>query len=172
MKLRGPPPDSLVALVAFHEKMAYATFMGYGNHLSMLWLYDENFKPIDFMCAAPTDQIDKFIFWRTVADRIHYLKASYLIWVSEGWIRQGVNKNMTTPIRNLPIIGEFLQLVGIGRSDQNITVTWDIKRESQKSPPTLERRPQPEADQKEEVNYLIPARRAFAKVHTSSATKA
>jgi hypothetical protein len=169
-EVKESPPDSLATLVAFHEKMAYANFMAYGNHLSMLWLYDEKFKPIDFMGTAPADQIDKFIFWRTVADRIHYLKARYLIWVSEAWIRQDVDKKMSTPIRNLPIIGEFLQVVGVDGSDNNITATWDIKRESQESSPTLERQPQPESDHKEGVNYLIPARRALAKVHTSPAT--
>jgi len=168
------PANSLATLVAFHEKMAYANFMAYGNHLAMLWLYNEKFQPIEFICTAPVDQVDKFIFWRTVGDRIHYLKARYLIWVSEAWLRQGpsVDKGMTTPIRNLPIIGEFLQVVGVDPSDQyDITVTWDIRRECEESYPTLERRPQTESDHQEEVNYLIPARRALAKVHISHAAK-
>lgn len=165
-------PNSLATLVAFHEKMAYANFMAYGSHLAMLWLYDEKFKPIDFMGTAPADQVDKFIFWRTLSDRIHYLKAKYLIWVSEAWIRQGVDKKMATPTRNLPIVGEFLQVVGIDGCDKYVTVTWDIRHESQKSPPTLERRPPSEEDHEEEVSYyLVPARRALAKVHNSHAAK-
>lgn len=165
------PPNSLATLVSYHEKMAYANFMAYGNHLAMLWLYDEKFKLIDFICTAPADQVDKFIFWRTIGDRIHYLKARYLIWVSEAWLRQGVDKGMKTPIRNLPIIGEFLKVVGVDGSNQQITVTWDIRRESKLSSPTLEPRPQTEGDHQEEVNYLIPARRELAKVHLSQAAK-
>lgn len=165
------PPNSLPTLMEFHEKMAHANFMAFGNHLAMLWLYNDKFEPIDFIGTAPEDQTAKYIFWRTVSDRIHYLKAKYLIWVSEAWIRKGVDKQMRTPIRNLPIIGEFLQVVGIGGKDQCLKVTWDIKRENQDSTPTLVLRPSPEGDYKEEVNYLIPARRALNKVNNSCAKK-
>ena len=72
-------PNSLPTLVKFHEKMAYANFMNFGNHLAMLWLYNERFEPIDFIGTAPEDQAAKYIFWRTVSDRIHYLKAKYLV---------------------------------------------------------------------------------------------
>jgi hypothetical protein len=164
------PPNSLSEIVAFHEKMAYANYMAYESHIAMLWLYDEKFTPIDFIATVPEDQSAKFIFWRTVADRIHYLKAKYLIWVSEAWIRQGIDMQMRTPIRNLPIIGEFLQVVGIDGKNQYLTVTWDIKRESPESAPTLTPRPPPQGDHKEEVNYLIPARRALEIVNRSCTT--
>jgi hypothetical protein len=164
-------PNSLPTLVKFHEKMAYANFMNFGNHLAMLWLYNERFEPIDFIGTAPEDQAAKYIFWRTVSDRIHYLKAKYLVWVSEGWIRKGMDRQMRTPIRNLPIVGEFLQIVGIDGENITLKVTWDIKRENQNSAPTLALRPPPEGDYEEEMNYLIPARRALNKVNNSCAKK-
>lgn len=165
------PPNSLSDLVAFHGKMAYENFMAFGNHLAMLWLYDEKFAPIDFIGTAPEDQAAKFIFWRTVSDRIHYLKAKYLIWVSEAWIRQGIDKQMRTPVRNLPIIGEFLQVIGIDGGGQHIKVSWDIKRETPESAPTLTPQPSPQGDYKEEASYLIPARRALEKVNRLCAPK-
>lgn len=165
------PPNSLYALMEFHKKMAHANFTAFGNHLAMLWLYNEKFEPINMIGTAPKDQAAKFIFWRTVSDRIHYLKAKYLIWVSEAWIRKGIDKQMRTPIRNLPIIGELLQVVGMGGGDQYIKATWDIKRENQESAPTLALQPPPERYDEEEANYLIPARRALNKVNNSCAKK-
>ena len=162
----------LQTLVAFYEKIAHANFMAYGNHLAMLWLFDEEFQPIDFIGTVPEDQVAKFIFWRTVSDRIHYLKAKYLIWISEAWIRQGADMQMRTPIRNLPIIGEFLEVVGIGGLGQHINVRWDIKREKPESKPTLTLQPpSSRVDYNEEAFYLIPARRALEKVNSPCATK-
>jgi hypothetical protein len=162
------PPDSLETLVAFHQEMAYANFVAYGNHLAMLWMYDEKFQPIDFIATAPVDQVEKFIFWRTVSDRIHYLKAKYLVWVSEAWIRKGVDRQMRALMRNLPIVGEFLQVVGIDGGGKYVAATWDIKRENKESSPTLELRPPLQNNQQQVANYLIPARRALAKVNGSN----
>ena len=159
------PPNSLADLVAFHGKMAHATFMAYGNHLAMLWLYDEKFEPIDYIATVPESQSDKFIFWRSMSERIHYLKAKYLIWVSEAWVRRGIDKQMRIPIRNLPIIGEFLQVVGIDGNSQYISVKWDIKREQPDSNPMLVPSDAPKGDYKEENSYLVPAWRALEKVH-------
>ena len=161
-------PNSLKALIAFHEKMAFANFRAHGNHMAMLWLYDENFKPIDFIATIPEDQVDKFIFWRTVSDRIHYLNSKYLIWVSEAWMRQGIDKQMLTPVRNLPIIGEILQVSGISGEGEHLIVTWDIKRENPESAPTLTLQTTSQDVFKENAYYLIPARRALShNNHTS-----
>lgn len=53
----------------------------------MLALYDKNWNQIDFMSTAFSDQAEKFLFWRNVADRATYLKAFSLVWVSESWLR-------------------------------------------------------------------------------------
>jgi hypothetical protein len=165
------PPTSLAELVELHKKMAYANFMVYGNHLAMLWLYNEKLELIDHIATVPENQSAKFIFWRTISDRIHYLKAKYLIWVSEAWIRQGVDRQMRTPIRNLPITGEFLQVAGIDGQGQHITSTWDIKREQSDSKPILVPSDLPKGDDKMEVNYLVPAWRALERVHQSCVTQ-
>ncbi len=43
--------------------------------MAMLWLLNEEFEPIDYIATIPEDQAYKFIFWRMIVDRIHYLKA-------------------------------------------------------------------------------------------------
>lgn len=161
---QSAPPSSLEELVCLHGKMAEANFHNYGSHMAMLWLFNDKFEPIDYIATIPEDQAAKFIFWRTIADRIHYLKAQSLIWVSEAWIRKGVEKRLTRLIRNLPIVGEFLQVAGIDGKGRHFTVTWDIKRERPDAQPTLELKDPSEDEFGREVFYLVPARRALEKV--------
>ena len=163
------PPTSYRELLEFHECMAYQNFMAYGNHLAMLWLYVEKFTPIDYIATAPIDQAEKFIFWRTVADRVHYLRARFVIWVAEAWLRQ-LPKNHwpATPVRNLPITGEVLQLVGLDGANRPTLVSWEIKREAHGSQPTLLAPTRVVEDGDVRHNYLMPVRRALRKVHLAS----
>ena len=156
--------STLEELVRFHAKMAEANFQNFGNHLAMLWLFNEGFEPIDFIATIPEDQASKYIFWRTVADRIHYLRAKSLIWVSEAWLRKGIDINGTKIIRNLPIVGEMLHVAGIDCSGSNCTVQWRIKREHTASRPSLEPVDSAESDFLKEAYYLIPAKRALEKM--------
>ena len=96
---KSKPPRNLEEIVRFHGKMAEANFLHFENHLAMLWLFNENFEPIDYIATIPQDQASKFIFWRNVADRIHYLRAKSLVWASEAWLRKGIDKGLTQLIR-------------------------------------------------------------------------
>lgn len=160
------PPTNLIESVNFHAKMAEANFNQFGNHMAMVWLLNDRFEPIDYIATIPEDQAYKFIFWRTIADRIHYLKAKSLIWVSEAWLRSGVDKNMTKIIRNLPITGEVLSVVGVDGKSNYHTIVWEIERANESPNPTLKLLD--ESDNKhlnpKEAYYLIPAKRALEAV--------
>lgn len=165
---KSSPPNNLEELVRIHGKMAEANFLHYGNHMPMLWLFNERFEPIDYIATVPEDQAAKFIFWRAISDRIHYLKAKSLVWVSEAWVRKGLDKGLTKLIRSLPITGEFLQVAGIDGEGRYFTITWDIKREHPDAKPTLELKDPLNNEYGGEAYYLIPARRALKRVCNAS----
>jgi hypothetical protein len=132
----GPKPSSLAEIVAARAKTAQFTFESHGNHVPMLTLYDKDWKQIDFMSTAFVDQSDKFIFWRNVADRAFYLKAYALVWTCESWLRD-LKDRRELPIRNLPITGEQLHVVGADASGATEVVMWNITRPSRPDAPVL-----------------------------------
>lgn len=133
----APKPGSLSQTVDLFSKLAKATFEHHGNHLPMLFLFDDKWKQIDFLTTQFADQAEKFLFWRNAADRAAYLRAYALIWVSESWIRD-MSKEQNLPIRELPIIGEQLHVVGVDISDGHKIVAWNIRRPDTSSEPLLE----------------------------------
>lgn len=123
----SPKPSTLAQIVEMHAKLAKVTFEHHGNHVPMLTLYDKNWNQIDFMSTAFSDQAEKFLFWRNVADRATYLKAFSLVWVSESWLRD-LKGHQSQPIRDLPIVGEQLHVVGADASGSHEVVAWNIVR--------------------------------------------
>lgn len=161
--------NSLKDQVDFAAKMAQSVFEQFGNHLAMLFLLNEEGKIVDMQGIAPVDQATKFIFWRSIGDKIIYLGAASLIWISEQWIRS-LSGNRNVPIRKLPIIGEMLQVIGLSNSDEMIKISWDIVRTSDTGKATLSIKSN-ELDSKESGDiyyYLAPARRAFKEIATLS----
>lgn len=148
----------------FHAKMAEGTFLQFGNHVPMMWMYDDAGFAIDYGGVFPDDQATKFIYWRTVADRVAYLRPATLIWVSEIWLR-GRAEQYETPIRKLPIKGEGLHVVGMNKTGAVELVHWDIQRDSAGAPPRLIRRMPSAEPQFREPNFLLPVKRAFAQLY-------
>lgn len=107
-----PYPKNIEDLVSLYARYAKTVFEKDEYHIPMCFLFDSSAIPIDACTTRFDDQADKYIFWRTVADRVEYLKPNYIVWISEGWLRDAKYFN-TTPIRNLPITGEFLEVVGL-----------------------------------------------------------
>lgn len=134
--LGEPKPSSLAEVVSWQAKMAELTFSEWKNHVPMLALYDEKWNHIDGISAAFTDQADKFIFWRNVADRAFYLRAFAMIWTSEVWLRD-FKDHGGRPIRALPITGEQLHVVGIDAGENLESAVWTIDRSAGALAPTL-----------------------------------
>lgn len=130
-------PTNVHEAVEVTANIAKATFDQFGNHVPMLFLFDEKWKQIDFLTTAFVDQADKFIFWRNAADRVRYLRAFGFVWVCEYWMRS-MKDRKDVPFRELPIIGERLHVVGSDAKDELHAVTWNICRATDGTKPILE----------------------------------
>lgn len=154
-------PSSLHETVQFFSRLAKAIFEHHGHHVPMLFLFDENWNIIDMLSTHFADQTDKFIFWRTVADRIANLKACGLVWISELWLREMRGKEVPA-IRNIPIVGERLHVVGLDKLGQIEEIAWNIQRTRTDSTPTLEFVSEPNTVSSEAMPYyLVPVMRAM-----------
>lgn len=162
---------SLSVQLEFHAKMAEGIFLQFGNHYSMMWMYDDAGFEIDHGGVLPDDQATKFIYWRTIADQVAYLRPATLIWVSEFWLR-GREDLYELPIQKRPIKGEGLHAVGIDKTGSVEMVQWDIQRGSASSTPRLIRQV-PSAERQFLVpNFLLPIKRAFAHMYQDNEQKA
>lgn len=161
----GPKPNlaGLSAQLQFHKVMAERTFLEFGNHKPMVWLYNAHGEVLFFGGFNPQDQADKFVFWRDMADRIAYLRPYSLIWISELWVRDprvGINR----PVSKMPIVGEGLGLVGIDRTGRIESVDWTIHRDSATNEPKLVLNQTRARSKYETPGFLIPVRRAFERI--------
>lgn len=154
-------PTNLEKVLEYYTKMAELTFNQFGSHVPMLFLLGEDWKPIDMITTQFSDQTDKYIFWRNIAQRITTLKAAGLVWISESWLRRH-DKSGATAIRNMPITGERLNVVVIDRHDNCFQVGWEIVRPSDDTKPTLRRADDMDSTEKGMMPfYLVPALRAM-----------
>lgn len=133
-------PTTLAQTVSMLAKLAMVTFEhhgNHGNHVPMLLFFDDNWKQIDFLSTHFSDQADKFVFWRNAAEPAAYQRAYALVWIRESWIRD-MSANEKLPIRELPIIGERLHVIGADITDNQEVVTWNIRRSDPSAKPVLE----------------------------------
>jgi hypothetical protein len=143
----------------FLARMAEMTFTHFGNHVPMLFLYDEHWVPIDMISTWFADQADKYIFWRRAADRVATQRAHGIGWISESWVRT-LSTYPETAIRNLPITGERLHVLVADRAGTIREVAWSIIRETADAAPTLLKLSDEEMDARV-PNYLLPIRRVW-----------
>lgn len=133
-----PTTKSLDGLIAKAEKMAHFMFTNDGYHVPMLFLFDDSWNQIDFVTTEFADQADKFIFARNVAIRAAYMKAAAFVFVSESWVRS-LDPSGEKSVRELPIIGEQLQLIAGDFTGKIKSVDWDIVRSNDGAKPMLKR---------------------------------
>ena len=124
--------NSTDSLVDFYATMVELTFMEDGYHVPILMFFDNEYKVIDLLTTSFDDQADKFIFWRSAAERAKILNAYGFIWVSELWVR-----NSTKAIHEMPIVDEKVQIVGIDSVNYKKSIFWNILRKDDQSKPTL-----------------------------------
>lgn len=131
-------PDTLQKTVEFFSKLAEFNFKEYGDVLPMLMLFDENWNQLDFIATTFKDQAEKYIFWRSVAERAAYQRAFGLVWICECWIRN-IQEQGSLPFRELPITGEQLYVIGADVTRKRRVIAWDIERGSTKTQSKLNR---------------------------------
>lgn len=144
-----------------YTEMARNTFIQFGNHVSMIFLFSNENKVLKHLCFAPADQVDKFIFCRNLAEQVIYLRAESLIFIAEAWLRK--NGSVSVPMRNLEIVGEALQVYEINRNGKAKIKSWKIVRDNENV--SLDLDEEAELDASAIPNFLIPINDAFARVH-------
>ncbi len=156
--LEGTPFSNLFEDIA---AMAQNIFERFGDHKSFLFIVGADNSLIELVGTEFSDQADKYLFWRYVGDLVKSSAAAGLIWVAEAWIREAPLDlcNGMLPIREIPIVGEELDLIGINRSGEKLRRSWRIERPHAK-PPILVLNPG-EAGGKSVPNFLVPALRAL-----------
>lgn len=104
--------NSLDDLVKLISKLVEINFRTYGHLVQVMFLFDKKYRVVDILSTRFDDQSDKYIFWRVAADRAKMMDAFGLVWASEVWLRNP-DRRYKGLIRNMPIIGERLQVVGV-----------------------------------------------------------
>lgn len=126
-------PQSLREVVDLLARVAEATYRHYGNHVPMLFLFDDAWRGLDFLSAQFADQAEKFVFWRHAAERAAYQRAFAAVWISETWLRD-MEERGGIPIRDMPIIGEHLNVIGASADGSESVVSWQIHRDASGKP--------------------------------------
>lgn len=132
--------NSSEKLHAALAEMAERTFKHDGYHIPMLFLYDKDFKSIDGMSVHWSDQAEKFIFWRNVADRVVANRATIIATIGEAWVRD-MKGYQYSPVKDLPIKGEELYVNMLDSTGAYMCTAWEIVRVDDRTKPSL--RPHP-----------------------------
>ena len=156
--------SSLEVAVGRHELLARETFEQFGSHMPMVFLFDDAWNWIDMITTMPADQSEKYIFWRSMEDRILYNKAHALIYVYEAWIRD-IERYPKRLTHTLPVRGEILVVVGMDSEGNVVSRDMEIVREVEQRKPRLVTIDNEKSKLKPSIwNFLIPAERAFRKL--------
>jgi hypothetical protein len=118
--------------------MASSTFEYDGYHVPMVFMYDESMRVVDMMSVYFGDRVDKYIFWRSVADRVAVTKAKFVVMISEAWIRDMRTFTYAQGLNKLPITGERLSVAGLDHLGVYRSKSWDVIREGAGAKPSLE----------------------------------
>lgn len=152
--------SSLAEAIRLYGKMAKVSFEHFGSHVPIAFVLDSNWRTIDMMSTHFADSTDKYIFWRTVAQRLDAKKAHSVVWIAESWLREQIGPDVA--IRNLPILGEQLNVIGFDRSGAIEQVAWTITRPFKDGPPSLREQPSESVFDPDWTPYfLVPAMRAL-----------
>jgi len=120
-------------------KMAASTFERDGHHVQMMFFYGNDMRAVDMLSLHFSDRVDKYIFWRSAAERMIATKARVIVTIGEAWIRDLRGYSASKGIDALKIIGERLFVTALDASGNYRTASWNILRQEPESTPTLER---------------------------------
>lgn len=146
----------------FFADMAEMTFSTFGNHIPMLYFFNEEWEIIDVMSTHFDDRAEKYLFWRTAAERASSVRARGFVWICESWYREG-KRPYRGSVEEMPIVGERLHVVGMNEVGQIDEVVWRIRRKSpDDDKPTLELMTDPDQrSSRESTYYFVPVTRAM-----------
>jgi hypothetical protein len=157
----GFAPKSLKEALTYYSNLARTSFEHFGSHVPIAIVFDENWVPIQIHSTSFQDQADKYIFWRILSERLAGLNVQGLIFISEAWIRS-VKHPVTSPIREMPIMGECLHVIGFDKSGNIQKLSWTISRITSADVPSLqENKTHGDDGDWQTPAFLVPAMRAM-----------
>jgi hypothetical protein len=84
-----------------------------------------------------------------------------VVWISESWLRS-TSRESTAAIRNIPIVGERLHVLGLEKSGQRDQIVWNVLRNPDSLKPTLQAVSDADYFENEALPFfLVPAMRAM-----------
>jgi hypothetical protein len=141
----------------FLSQIATGIFGLYQNHQSMLFLFSDGWRAMRLIAVHSTDRIEKYIFWRTLAELVAPQNVDGMIWVSEVWLRDGKSNEH---VDDMTIVGEAVLMMGLSRSGRIKQRSWGIIRSGDSAHLGIPE--DSEVDRKTEaVNFFGPAMRAM-----------
>ena len=129
--------NSLNTALNHFLKFAKAVYNHDKYHIQMLHMFDKNWKIIDQVSTVFEDQAEKYIFWRSVGERVKSQNTHAVVWISEIWHRN-IKGYPQKPINKLQITGEGLMVAALDSSGHFKQGTWKIIRDSNENPTLLE----------------------------------
>lgn len=123
-------------------------------HISMLHLFDKNWNIVDQTSTVFADQSEKYIFWRSVGNRVKSQNIHAVVWVCEIWHRD-MKGYPQKPMRNLRITGEGLMVTILCSSGHYKQGTWGITRNPDGNNPILSAEPEISDETTGNVPYFL-----------------
>lgn len=157
-------PASFDDIFQYHVSMAELNFKEHGSHLPMMFMYGDDWLPLDQVTTHFEERSDKYIFWRTMGERVMFVKPKAVIWAAEAWTRE-LPKSATQKIDSTAITGEVLHLWGLTVDKEVRGLVWKIIRKSDEENPTLGKPEFMEGFGRDSLpNFFAPISRAFDKL--------
>ena len=164
-------PNSLDDIMEYHIGMAETKFKAHDNHVPMLFMYGDDWLPLDQVTTQFEERSDKYIFWRAMGERVMFIKPRVIVWVAEAWMRE-MPRSPSQRIDSMAITGEVLHLWSLTIDKEVRGVTWEILRESDEAKPTLGKREIWKVSGPDPLpNFFAPIIRAFEKLSSPEKTK-
>jgi len=146
--------NSVDSALSHFLEFAAITFRDAGFHISILHLFDDNWSNVDLMTTIFADHADKYIFWRSIGERVKSQRITAIVWTSELWHRS-LKGHPSTAIKNLPITGEGLMVSVLDASGNFKQATWEISRDADGNNPVLSAEPSFNVEYNTEAPYFF-----------------
>lgn len=146
--------NSLDTALDHFLEFAKVVFSHDNYHIQMLHMFDKDWKIVDQISTVFKDQSEKYIFWRTIGERVKSHNIHAVIWVSEIWHRD-IKGYPQRPISKLRISGEGLMVAGLDASGHFKQGAWDISRDANEENPVLSHEPSFTDETEGQVPYFF-----------------
>ncbi len=121
--------DSFESALYVISENARELFIRDGCHVPILFAFDSRMELLDMMSVCFGRRVEKFIFWRQIAERVSILPVHCFFFISEVSLKEmPLSKEKYFSVTSLPTRGEALQVFGITDLEQFKSIAFMITR--------------------------------------------